>query len=171
MCREFTSRVAPLGFSRTKKMYWTRRRDFTLDFIHFHRGGSTYGSPINASVSIRDSLGIRVINDSRDYIVLNGFSSDELSNRRIRAGCYHLRFNAISGSTFARCVDDLQRFVIEQGEPWFKKVSSTTYLLWFPSSPLRQDQKRLLHAHKAGHPTEENVATSFKILGIKVRSS
>src|SRR5262245_56687424 len=52
-CRDFTARVQPLGFRRTLKMFWTRRHPTTVDFIHFHRHGSTYGAPRTASVHIR----------------------------------------------------------------------------------------------------------------------
>jgi hypothetical protein len=30
-CKEFTVRLAPLGFARTKKMYWTRSHPATVD--------------------------------------------------------------------------------------------------------------------------------------------
>jgi hypothetical protein len=62
----FTTRVEPLGFHRTLKMFWTRRHPITVDFTHFHRHGSTYGAPRTGSVDIRVHFGIRVLND--DFI-------------------------------------------------------------------------------------------------------
>ncbi len=50
---------------------------------------------------------------------------------RIRAGRYHLRFNAKSGDTYDRCLDDLVRFVKEHGEPWFARFSSFDELARF----------------------------------------
>jgi hypothetical protein len=166
-CKNFTVRVAPLGFSRTKKMLWTRRRALTVDFIQFYRGGSSYGAPRTASVDIRVHLGIRVLNDNSDTETINGPSSDDICSSKIRSGRYHLRFNAISGSTFARCADDLERFVIEQGEPWFKRFSSMWNLLYRWDSPLKNDEKRLLRKARAGHASKANVAVSLNILGIK----
>src|SRR5688572_22230936 len=113
-CKDFSDRVALLGFSRTKKLFWIRRQPFTVDFIHFHRGGSSYGAPINFSVDIRVHFGIRVLNDCFPAAALNGPFSDPT---RLRSGRYHLRFNAKSGDTYERCIHDLERFVIEQGEP------------------------------------------------------
>ena len=162
-CKDFTSRVSPLGFSRTKKMFWTRRQDSTVDFVHLHRCGSTYGAPINASVSIRVHFGIRVLNDNFVAPALNGPYSDI---SRTRSGHYHLRFNALSGDTFSRCVDDLVRFVVEQGEPWFKKFNSIENLLDRADSPLRPNEKALLRTAQSGRAAKENVDTSLKILGL-----
>ena len=66
-CREFTVRIEPLGFRRTLKMFWMRRHPHTVDFIHLHRGGISYGGPLDASVSIRVHFGIRVLNDDSDF--------------------------------------------------------------------------------------------------------
>jgi hypothetical protein len=40
-CRDFSERIALLGFARTKKMFWTRKNPYTVDFVHLHRSGST----------------------------------------------------------------------------------------------------------------------------------
>lgn len=163
-CKDFTARVAPLGFHRTKKMFWTRRQPLTVDFIHFHRHGSTYGAPINFSVDIRIHFGVRVLNDSFAAAALNGPLSDP---GRSRSGGYHLQFNAVSGDTFERCIDDLARFVVEQGEPWFDTFHSTDNLLRLPDSPLTQSSKQLLADAIAGNANPDNEANSLKILGIK----
>src|SRR5687767_7546982 len=117
-CREFTARIAQLGFQRARKMLWTRRHFLTVDFIHFHRCGSSYGAPINFSVDIRVHFGIRVLNDDFPALALNGPSSDE---GRIHAGRYHLRFNAQTGSTYDKRLDDHVRLVTERGELWFRR--------------------------------------------------
>jgi len=162
-CREFTARVEPLGFQRTLKMFWTRRHPLTVDLIHFHRHGSTYGAPRTASVGIRIHFGIRVLNDDFIAAALNGPQSDAGT---LRAGRYHLRFNAETGSTFDRCVDDLARFVVEQGEPWFQRWSSIDALLQ-SDSPLRPPEREFLRSAEKGQESAERVAVSLKILGIK----
>jgi hypothetical protein len=162
-CREFTTRVEPLGFSRTLKMFWTRRHPLTVDFIHFHRHGSTYGAPRTASVDIRVHFGIRVLNDDFVASSLNGPQSDA---GLLRAGRYHLRFNAETGSTYDRCIDDLTRFVIEQGEPWFLRWRSVDALLQ-SNSPLRPQDRDSLRAARDGEASAERVSASLRILGIK----
>lgn len=52
-CQEFSIKVRDLGFERSKKMFWTRERSHTIEFVHFHRSGSTYGATRNFSVDIR----------------------------------------------------------------------------------------------------------------------
>lgn len=153
-----------MGFQRTKKMFWTRRQSLTVDFIHFHRSGSSYGAPINFSIDIRVHFGIRVLNDDFPAPALNGPSSDA---SRIRAGRYHLRFNAQTDSTYNRCLDDLVRFVAEQGEPWFQEFHSVEGLLQKPHSPLHMAEKLCLSAAESGNVNALNVAASLKMLGIK----
>lgn len=163
-CREFTERIAPLGFSRTKKMFWAREHQHTVDFIHFHRSGSSYGAPRNFSVDIRVHFGIRVLNDTFEAAALNGPFSDPTLTR---AGNYHLRFNAKSGSTYDRCVDDLARFVVEQGEPWFDQFRDPRKLIDETDSPLRPESRAMLTAALKGSVDPETIAKSRKILGIK----
>ena len=163
-CKEFTERVTPLGFRRTKKMFWTRRQPLTVDFIHFHRHGSTYGAPRNFSVDIRVHFGVRVLNDTFAGAALNGPYSDAT---RQRAGRYHLRFNAKSGDTHDRCLNDLVRFVVEQGEPWFHQFHLADNLLRLPDSPLKPPEKQFLAEAIAGNTNPENEANSLKLLGIK----
>lgn len=163
-CRDFSERIAPLGFARTKKMFWTRKNPYTVDFVHLHRSGSTYGKPRNYSVDFRVHFSIRVLNDMFEAPALNGPFSDPT---RLRAGLYHLRFNAQTGSTYDRCVEDLARFVVEQGEPWFVRFRNPDALLSFQDSPLRQVQKERLIAAVGGNSDADAVAQSLKILGIK----
>lgn len=145
-------------------MFWTREHQHTVDFIHLHRCGSTYGAPLDFSVDIRVHFGIRVLNDSFPAAALNGPFSDATLTR---AGKYHLRFNAKSGSTYERCVDDLIRFVLEQGEPWFSRFRATPVLTDARVTPLRPDSiEALIEALQDG-PQEDKVAASRKILGIK----
>ena len=163
-CREFSSRVQPLGFHRMLKMFWTRRHPLTVDFIHFHRSGSTYGAPRTPSVTIQVHFGIRVLNDDFVAAAQNGPSSD---SDTFRASRYHLRFNAETGSTYDRCVDDLARFVSERGEPWFRRWSSVESLLQSPDSPLQPRAREFLRAAHDGQTSAERIAASLKILGIK----
>jgi hypothetical protein len=163
-CKEFSERIAPLGFTRTKKMFWSRRNVHTVEFIHLHRSGSSYGKPINYSVEFIVHFAIRVLNDTFEAEALNGPYSDV---GLLREGRYHLRFNAQTGSTYDRCLDDLSRFVTEQGEPWFNKFKNCETLLSSNESPLKESVKNRLRAALDGQSEPEVVDASLKMLGIK----
>ena len=163
-CRDFSQRVELLGFARTKKMLWTRRHVHTADVIHFHRSGSSYGRPLNYSVDIHVQFSIRVLNDTFEALAANGPSSDP---GLLRMGRYHHRFNAQTGSTYDRCIDDLARFVSEQGEPWFLRFRESDALFSSEDSPLREPEKERLQAALDGHADSDAVTQSFRLLGIK----
>jgi len=163
-CKQFTSRLQPIGFVRTRKMFWTRLHPLTVDFVHLFRSGSSSGAPRNYSVDIRVHFGIRVLNDASVAPALNGPGSDA---ERCRNGRYHLRFNAETGSTFERCVDDLVRFVLEQGEPWFQRFADTAELLASTDSPLGTPERECLTAALAGYGSSRSEGASRRTLGIR----
>jgi hypothetical protein len=136
----------------------------TIDVIHFHRNGSTYGTPRNCSIDLRVHFAIRVRNDSFEGAALNGPFNDPTITR---TGRYHHRFNAATGSTYERCLDDLSRFVVEQGDPWFLKFRNIKALLERPDSPLKSPEKELLAEANEGQSNPLNEALSSKILGLK----
>jgi hypothetical protein len=163
-CKEFTSRISTLGFARTKKMFWTRRREYTVDVIHFHRHGSSYGPPTNYKVDFRVHFAIRVLADSAEFVVLNGPCSDP---DRLREGRFHLSFNASSGHMYDRCVEDLARFVTVVGEPWFSRFANLDALQKAPESPLQISEKEALASSIAKPSAAEIVSQSLELLGIK----
>ncbi len=140
--KDITERVSKLGFVRTKKRYWVRIRKYSIDFIILHRDGISYGGGfLNHSISLTVQYGNRELNDREDFIVLNG---PDATPDVYRKGRFHHRFNAKSGSTYERCLDDLERFVKEVCEPWFISINV--------------DEIKLV---------PENVNQSYKLLGIK----
>ena len=132
-------------------------REHTIEFFHIHREGSSYGSPRN--------LGIRVLNDDFTAPVPNGPRSGD---QAYRSGRYHFRFNAYSGSTFDRCVDDLERFVRDEAEPWFKQFRSERKLVRSRMSPLSTESRKQLRSAIMGNADPDNVAASLKMMGIKL---
>jgi hypothetical protein len=164
--KDFTARMERLGFARTKKMLWARRHQHTADFISLFRQGSSYGRPINYSVSLDLGFGIRVLNDVIEGLSPNGPRYD--FSERLRAAHYHFRFNAQTGSTYDRCIDDLVRYVGQEGEPWFLRFREPDALLTCDDSPLRQAEKERLRAALAGHGDPDSVAQSLKLLGTKI---
>ena len=115
---EFTEKISFLGYVRTKKWFWVRASENSADFIHLHLDGISYGTPISYSVSFRVHCGFRSYEDKFEVLALNGPCS---TDAEVRDKKYHHRFNAKSGSTYERCIEDLVKFVEEIGEPWFKK--------------------------------------------------
>jgi hypothetical protein len=163
--KDFSARMEPLGFKRTTKMLWARRHQHTADFITLFRQGSSYGRPINYSVSLDVSFGIRVLNDMFEGLSPNGPRYD--FSERLRAAHYHFRFNAQTGSTYDRCVDDLARYVVHEGEPWFLRFREPEALLARDDSPLRQPEKERLRAAVGGQADADAMALSLKLLGMK----
>ena len=86
---------------------------------------------------------------------------------RVRAGRFHLSFNAKSGDMQERCVDDLVRFVKEQGEPWFTDFGTLAALHDRDDSPISADSRGFLHEARTGDADQRNIARSMKLLGIK----
>ncbi|MCQ9377670.1 hypothetical protein [Methyloversatilis sp. XJ19-49] len=167
-CVQFSAGISEHRFARTKKMFWTRVNQHTIDFVHFHRSGSSYGAPSSASVAIRVHFGIRVLNDTFPAQALNGPCSDSPTTS---AGRYHLRFNASTGSTSERCIEDLHRLFMEIGLPWFERFSDPTALLELADSPLQPYAKKLLQDAVRENPVAEHVAASLKLFGVKTHAA
>jgi len=163
--RDFTARIEGLGFKQTKRMLWARRHQHTADFISLFRDVSSYGRPINYSVSFTVSFGIRVLNDVFDALSPNGPRYDY--SERLRAAHYHFRFNAQTGSTYNRCIDDLVRYAVHEGEPWFIGFRDTETLLNSVGSPLRDPEKASLRQAMNDKADSAAISQSLKLLGIK----
>ncbi|MBS2027026.1 MAG: hypothetical protein JST54_03895 [Deltaproteobacteria bacterium] len=159
--REFSERIAPLGFSRTKRLLWVRRHLHTADVIGLSRG---FRPPLNYSVDLSIDF-IRVLNDAFEGLALNAPNAPAL----VSAGRYHHRFNAKSGSTYERCIDDLSRFVSSECEPWFVRFREVEALLSFADSPLGQPEKHRLRDALTGNGETSAVERSLKLLGISTR--
>lgn len=119
VCRDFTQLVFPLGFRRTnsRSRSWEQRTDQSVRVIYFHRGGSTYGAPINHSVDIRVHFSLNLLDRTPA-------GRDQLDSDRVRDSrgyAYHLRFNAETWSMYERCLEDLLRVTREHGLPWFEQ--------------------------------------------------
>ncbi len=139
---EFTDRISSMGFKRTKKWFWVRESEISADFIHLHLDGISYGAPINYSVSFRVHTGYRDYSDDFEALALNGPCSSDANLREKR---YHHRFNAKSGSTYERCLDDLVRFTKEVSEPWLNNQNSSSQV----SEEFKNESLKLLGIKRA----------------------
>src|SRR6185369_5477847 len=119
VCKDFTVLIAPLGFVRTnaRGRAWTRFGSRLRHVVYFHRVGSSYGAPRNNSVSILVNFSFQ--DEEGLPVRIDPLTSNMVRDERGYA--YHLRFNAVTGSTYQRCLDDLIRVTKEHGLPWFAK--------------------------------------------------
>jgi hypothetical protein len=111
-------------------------------------------------------LGIRVLNAPPPGSGI-GIISD---NARRKTGyAYHHRFNAETWSTYGRCVEELDAYLTEVGEPWFSEWRVPQQLL--THAELGEDTREALEAAIAGKIVPEYVAAALKTLGVKARGS
>jgi hypothetical protein len=109
---DFDLRIKGYGFVRKGKSTWARITDTVTAEIELFRHGSSYGAPINASVSIR--VIFRIVGTGEKLPIM---ISDHL--RDSRGYAYHTRFNAATWSTYDRCAEDMVRLVQDHGLSWF----------------------------------------------------
>lgn len=119
LCKDFTAMLLPMGFRRTtsKSKFWRRANGNIVEQIHMQRSGSGR-APINSTVSVEVCFSTHPASAQPPF-ALNGPCSSKLKNS---AGYhYHLRFNALTWSTYDRCIADLERVLLEHGLPWFSR--------------------------------------------------
>jgi hypothetical protein len=116
VCSAFTRIVQPLAFKRGTGRKWARQLDGFEETIFISRSGATYGAPCSPSISLQlDLVSSRVSDQER--VDLNHHIIQ--LTRRPTGYCYHHRFNAETGSTYDRCLEELGLFIVEVAEPWF----------------------------------------------------
>jgi len=165
ICADFSQVASIHGFLHTKSRTWVRINDTCAESIYFHRLGSSYGSPRTASVAIRVMLSIRILNAPVAGGAI-GIISDHA--RRKTGHAYHHRFNAETGSTYDRCLEELGFYMTEVAEPWFAEWRDLRRLI--THDELSIDARAGLASAVSGNASPETVATSLKALGIKSRN-
>jgi len=162
VCADFSEVVSQTGFRKTKNRTWVRISDTTAECIYFHRLGSTYGAPGNARIDIRVMLSVRVLNAPIAGGAI-GIISDPA--RRTTGNAYHHRFNAETGSTYDRCLEELGLYMCEVAEPWFAEWRDPEKLM--KHADLSTEARKGLKSAMIGNTDPEAVAASLKALGIK----
>jgi hypothetical protein len=153
--RRLSRGLEPLGLRRTKTSFWTREREFVVEFIHLHL--------FTFDWSFRVHLGVRVLNDSFEAAALNGlYTPDGWYGDRPR---YDFLFSDDEESV-NRCADDLVRFVRDVASPWFERFVDPRALLTIADSPLTEDERTALAEALAGESAETRVAASRVLLGV-----
>jgi hypothetical protein len=114
------------GFVRAKGgRSWGRVNGRCIDTVHLQRQGSSYGAPRNASVDLRLTLGVGDVNEAAPPAEGGNVNLSDHA-RRPNGYAYHHRFNAATGSTYDRCVEELDLYLTEVAEPWFTERRSTS---------------------------------------------
>jgi hypothetical protein len=153
--RRFSRDLLPLGFRRTKTSFWTREREFVVEFVHLHL--------FSFAPAFRVHLGIRVLNDSFVAPALNGlYTPDGWFGDRPR---YLLEFSD-SRESVDRCVDNLLRFVNDVATSWFDRFVDPQVLVTAADSPLKDDERKALTEALAGGSVETRVTASRAMLGV-----
>ena len=116
VCSAFTKIAKPFGFRRGNGRVWSRRNGSREEVIRLFRHGSTYGAPVTPSIDLRVILFVDEDAEGAET-TRKQLWSDKL--RRPTGYCYHHRFNAQTGSTYDRCLEELELFLYEVAEPWF----------------------------------------------------
>jgi hypothetical protein len=153
--KRFSKDLMSLGFSRTKTSFWTREREFVVEFIHLHL--------FSFMPAFRVHLGIRVLNDSFDAPALNGLSTAD--GRYGQPPRYRFEF-ADNQESVGRCADDLARFVRDVAVAWFERFADPQALVADTDSPLREDERQALEGALAGRSLDTRVAASKTTLGV-----
>src|SRR5689334_6861778 len=110
VCSAFTKIVQPSGFKRGNDRKWVRQLNGTEETIFVSRSGGTYGAPYSPSISLQLALSSTRANDGKSAH-LSHYTTEKI--RRSTGYCYHHRFNAETGSTYDRCLQELGLFVAE----------------------------------------------------------
>jgi len=145
--RKLAKQLAGLGFERTKTTFYTRPKEYVVEFIHLHKFTFCPG--------FRVHFGIRVLNDSSDGPALNGpMSPDRLFSY------------GESEHSLEKCANEIHKFCRTKGERWFKKWANQSKLAKSKKSPLHEKTKRELQDSIEGKLNVENIKKSKVILGI-----
>ncbi len=118
VCSAFTQIAQPFGFKRGNGRKWVRQLNGLEETMFVSRSGATYGAPRSPSISLQLDLASIRLND-RESVHLHHNTTQMI--RRTTGYCYHHRFNAETGSTYDRCLQELRLFIEEVAEPWFEE--------------------------------------------------
>jgi hypothetical protein len=149
--RRFTKLLASENYLRSKPTFWVRRQRETVEFIHLHL--------FSFMPAFRAHLGIRVLNDIFVAAALNGPDTD-----RVRG--YRTGFTG-SPESIDECANELKRFCVEVGEPWFKRWRDPVVLVEDVDSPVSVAAAEALRASLRGEVNNVGVALSERLLGLK----
>lgn len=144
--QKFAVKLRALDLSRKKQSNWfAREANQVAHFVHIHK--FTFGP------CFRVHLGIRILNESRESIALNG----------PHASTKDMEYVDEAGS-LEHCAEAMFRYVQEDGQHWFSSQDSET--LARPDGWLDQHARDALEQMMNGHVIEQNINQSRSLLGL-----
>ena len=144
--RMVASELADAGFSLTKPTFLTREGDLVTPFLHFHK--------FTFKPGFRAHVGVRVMNDPHDSIVLNGPSKEHL-------GEFSEREEDVLG-----CIERIVDYCRGEALPWIERWVEPRALLRRWGSPIKREQQDALRDALAGRANPQHVAQSMQLLGL-----
>lgn len=155
--RRVASLVTQIGLCQSRSTFFVRRQEHVIEFVHLHKFSFDSGYRIH--------LGIRVLNDTFQAPSLNGPHSDEYRGPDSPNGSrYFLRYGPVP-ETIDRCAEEIHRWCVEVGEPWFAFFRDPIRLFEDAASPLNAKEKERLRLALAGQSDLACVQASEEQLG------
>jgi len=151
--RRFRRLLGPHGFERTKSTFFTRPRQFVIEFVHVHK--------FTFKPGFRIHVGLRVTNDAFEACSLNGPYSKGAGLR--------LDFGA-SEQSVDQCAAEMLQYVQDVAEPWFRRWRNIDQLLHDPTSPLDPDARTCLREATESRASSERVRQTQRLLGTTHRA-
>jgi len=155
--RHVAKRLSEFGFTRSKPTLFTRMSGSVIEFVHLHK--------FTFAAEFRAHLGLRVVNESRTAVGLNGPSSDEIGNEEAMKRKYSFSYDE-SVESVNVCGEKIFAFVTEFAEPWFERWSERPILLSALDSPLHAEAKTALQSALIGRYDSSDTAVTKKLFGI-----
>jgi hypothetical protein len=155
--RYVAKRLSEFGFTRSKPTLFTHVKGPVIEFVHLHK--------FTFAAEFRAHLGLRIINESRTAVGLNGPSSDEIGDEKTKKRKYSFSYEE-SPESVNRCGERILFFVTEFAEPWFERWSERPILLTAPDSPLHAEAKTALQSALIGRYHSSDTAVTKELFGI-----
>jgi hypothetical protein len=154
--RQVRQLLAKLDLLPCRSTFFVRPQDWVIEFVHIHK--FTFGP------GYRIHLGIRVRNDDRDHIALNGPHSDPYRCPNSPNGSRYFLHYGWDEWTIQKCAEEIYRWCVDVGEPWFERFRNPRVLLKDSSSPLDESEKQRLKLALAGKADAPCLLASEKLL-------
>lgn len=148
--RRFNKKVKELGFTR-KSNWFSKEAGHVAHVIHFHK--FSFGPVFRMHVCIR------ALNDSRDFLALNG-----LDERELHSFSHRFKYENTEESILS-CAEAMFEAMESVAIPWFE--SNTLKVLISEKSPLTESGREGLIEALNASPNAEYVQRSRKLLGLK----
>lgn len=155
--RHVAKNLSEFGFTRSKPTLFTRISGPVIEFVHLHK--------FTFATGFRAHLGLRVINESRGAVGLNGPSSDEISDEETKKRKYSFSYDE-SIESVNGCSEKMSAFVTEFAEPWFERWSEHLILITALDSPLNEEAKAALQSALIGRYDSSDTAITKQLFGI-----